>query len=64
MDEAIEFPMPGLDERKQLIKLYLDKYILNPVDDSAATAGAVTRLIRGRKLRADPIKVSAMCRLA
>ena len=27
MDESLEFPLPGKDERKQILKLYLDSYI-------------------------------------
>jgi ATPase family AAA domain-containing protein 3A/B len=27
MDEAIEFPLPGVDERRQILKMYLDSYI-------------------------------------
>ena len=27
MDEAIEFPLPGVTERRQILKMYLDSYI-------------------------------------
>ena len=27
MDEAIEFPLPGMTERRQILKMYLDSYI-------------------------------------
>ena len=30
IDEMVEFILPGLDERKRLVRLYFDKYILEP----------------------------------
>eukprot|EP00899_Mesostigma_viride_P002940 jgi/Mesvir1/12647/Mv02202-RA.2 len=33
MDEAIEFPLPGKEERLNLLHLYLDKYIVHPQED-------------------------------
>lgn len=65
MDEALEFGLPGLEERKKLLGLYLDKYIVkagtaegeagagrasNPVDSAQA-------LLRGRKVGADKIEI-------
>lgn len=30
IDEMVEFNMPGVDERRKMIVLYIDKYLLNP----------------------------------
>jgi ATP-dependent 26S proteasome regulatory subunit len=27
MDEALEFPLPGLEERRRILQIYLDSYI-------------------------------------
>jgi ATPase family AAA domain-containing protein 3A/B len=34
VDEALEFPLPGQQEREKLIRLYLDKYIVKAGEDS------------------------------
>ena len=30
VDQALEFPLPGLDERVTILAVYLDSYILSP----------------------------------
>lgn len=40
IDEVLEFPLPGEDERFDLLKLYLDKYIAQA---GARKAGILTR---------------------
>jgi ATPase family AAA domain-containing protein 3A/B len=30
VDEMVEFDMPGIDERRKMIAMYVDKYLLNP----------------------------------
>jgi len=32
-DEAVEFTLPGVAERREMLKLYVDKYIANPDQD-------------------------------
>eukprot|EP00898_Chlorokybus_atmophyticus_P000672 jgi/Chlat1/1605/Chrsp125S01866 len=34
VDEALEFPLPGPEERHKILKLYLDKYIVNAGKES------------------------------
>ena len=53
MDEALEFPLPGQQERAQLLRLYFAKYITQPAGadadaDVAARQGLLTRLFRAR----------------
>ena len=33
LDEIVEFQLPGLDERERLVRLYFDKYVLEPAMD-------------------------------
>lgn len=30
LDEMVEFTLPGLDERERLLRLYFDKFVLEP----------------------------------
>lgn len=62
MDEAIEFPLPGPRERKELLKLYVSKYITSPETDEDAqrNAGFWRSLARGRKLSPDRIQVKGL----
>lgn len=30
LDEMVEFSLPGLDERERLMRLYFDKFVLQP----------------------------------
>jgi len=64
MDEVVEFPVPGVEERLRLFKLYLKKYILAAGTDEGG-AGAERRqglgytlkyFLSGRKVQVDPIK--------
>ena len=53
MDEALEFPLPGQQERAELLKLYFKQYIEQPAGadadaDVAARRGLLTRLFRSR----------------
>lgn len=38
MDEALEFPLPGLEERSRILAIYLDSYILQ----AGSAAGVCT----------------------
>ena len=62
VDEALEFPLPGAAERRELLNLYVAQYILGQGAGyggaSGPSAGTFTRLVRGRKLVADPIAVA------
>lgn len=49
LDEMVEFDLPGLDERERLIRLYFDKFVLQP-----ATEGH-------RRLKVDQFDYSALC---
>ncbi|XP_058730357.1 uncharacterized protein LOC131602291 [Vicia villosa] len=44
IDEVLEFPLPGEDERYKLLKLYLDKYIAQA---GARKPGLVQRFLKG-----------------
>lgn len=35
LDEMVEFTLPGLDERERLVRLYFDKFILQPAAEGA-----------------------------
>ncbi|EDW34424.1 GL22252 [Drosophila persimilis] len=35
LDEMVEFTLPGLDERERLLRLYFDKYVLQPAASGA-----------------------------
>lgn len=35
LDEMVEFTMPGLEERERLLRLYFDKYVLQPAAEGA-----------------------------
>jgi len=39
VDEALLFPLPGKLERKQILKLYLDRYIAHAADSQGQAAG-------------------------
>nr|CAB3224064.1 ATPase family AAA domain-containing protein 3-like [Phallusia mammillata] len=34
LDEMVEFGLPGIDERERLVRLYFDKYVLEPALDT------------------------------
>lgn len=65
MDEAIEFPLPGADEREQLLKLYFEKYVERSAEDAAGAdaKSMVSRFLatlRGRRADADAIRVDGV----
>lgn len=51
LDEVIEFALPGLEERERLVRLYFDKYVLQP------TLGEG----RGRKLSIEEMDYQVLC---
>lgn len=63
MDEAIEFPLPGVDERRQILKMYLDSYIARAgtseggAGSGASEKGWLRRMLMGQKASADVIKI-------
>ncbi|XP_031248515.1 ATPase family AAA domain-containing protein 3-B-like [Pistacia vera] len=46
IDEALEFPLPGQDERFKLLKLYLDKYIAQA---GSRKSGVFQKLFKGEQ---------------
>ena len=68
MDEIVEFPIPGIEERLRLYNLYLNKYIIAAGTDEGG-AGAERRhglaysakyFFSGRKVQVDPIAVQGV----
>ena len=51
LDEVVEFALPGLEERERLVRLYFDKYVLQP------TLGEG----RGRKLSIEEMDYQLLC---
>jgi len=51
LDEVVEFALPGLAERERLVRLYFDKYVLQP-----ATEGS-----RGRRLKIEDMDYGELC---
>lgn len=35
LDEMVEFKLPGLEERERLVRLYFDKFVLQPAAEGA-----------------------------
>lgn len=35
LDEMVEFSLPGLEERERLVRLYFDKFVLQPATEGA-----------------------------
>lgn len=56
MDEALEFPLPTVHERKAIIALYLEQYI----SQASATVGGfrdrISAMFRGQKTSSDRIR--------
>ncbi|KAK8587086.1 hypothetical protein V6N12_021600 [Hibiscus sabdariffa] len=50
IDEVIEFPLPGEEERFQLLKLYLNKYLGGESDDVIREAAKMTEGFSGREI--------------
>ena len=48
VDEAIEFPLPGEDERLRLLKLYIRKYIEMVGGESLGMWESIRKMLRGR----------------
>lgn len=38
LDEMVEFALPGLDERERLVRLYFDKFVLQPAAEGKRLA--------------------------
>eukprot|EP00884_Botryococcus_braunii_P008534 jgi/Botrbrau1/17682/Bobra.0166s0106.1 len=65
MDEALEFPLPGPEERRRILDIYLDRYIAKAgTSEGGAGAGAekgvvarLRALLGGRKAASDRIKM-------
>ncbi|KAA6424075.1 MAG: ATPase family AAA domain-containing 3-B-like [Trebouxia sp. A1-2] len=65
MDEALEFGLPGLSERQQILSLYLDQYIFKAgtVEGGAGAASSrglwqrFSSMLRGRSSSPDQIQV-------
>lgn len=51
LDEVVEFALPGLEERERLVRLYFDKYVLQPVLEGG----------RGRKLSIEDMDYQVLC---
>ena len=51
LDEVVEFALPGLEERQRLVRLYFDKYVLQPVLEGG----------RGRKLSIEDMDYQVLC---
>jgi len=51
LDEVVEFALPGLEERDRLVRLYFDKYVLQP----ALGQG------KGRKLKIEEMDFGELC---
>merc|ERR1719369_1579461 len=51
LDEVVEFALPGLEERERLVRLYFDKYVLQP----ALGEG------KGRKLKIEEMDYGELC---
>lgn len=54
LDEMVEFALPGDEERQRLVRLYFDKYVLEP-----ATGGGAAG--KGRKLKVEEMEYGALC---
>eukprot|EP00092_Neocalanus_flemingeri_P010276 GFUD01011072.1.p1 GENE.GFUD01011072.1~~GFUD01011072.1.p1 ORF type:complete len:623 (+),score=219.30 GFUD01011072.1:108-1976(+) len=51
LDEVVEFALPGIEERERLVRLYFDKYVLQP----ALGEG------KGRKLKIEEMDFGVLC---
>ena len=65
MDEALEFGLPQEEERKQILSLYLDRYIAKAGTAEAgggdsSAAGRFSSLARGRKATTESIEVKGI----
>ena len=69
MDEALEFGLPQEEERKQILSLYLDRYIAKAGtseggagsgQEGTSILGKFNALLKGRKAIAEPIAVKGI----
>jgi len=51
LDEVVEFALPGKDERERLVRLYFDKYVLQPAVEGS----------RGRRLKIEDMDYQELC---
>jgi len=51
LDEMIEFALPGNEERERLVRLYFDKYVLQPAVEGG----------KGRKLKVEDMDYGVLC---
>ena len=51
LDEMVEFPLPGDDERERLVRLYFEKYVLQPAAEGA----------RGRRISVEEMDYGKLC---
>jgi len=51
LDEVVEFALPGKDERERLVRLYFDKYVLQPAVEGS----------RGRRLKIEEMDYQELC---
>ncbi|KAK6639865.1 hypothetical protein RUM43_008140 [Polyplax serrata] len=49
LDEMVEFSLPGIEERERLVRLYFDKFVLQPAAEGA------------RRLKVEQFDYSALC---
>lgn len=64
VDEALMFSLPGVEQRKQILGVYLKKYIINAgMDNSSFSVKLRRRLFAsasGRKAATDKIRVQGI----
>ena len=51
LDEMVEFPLPGDDERERLVRLYFERYVLQPAMEGA----------RGRRITVEECDYGKLC---
>ncbi|CAG0912610.1 unnamed protein product [Notodromas monacha] len=54
LDEMVEFSLPGRDERERLVRLYFDKFILQPATGGGGSSAK-------RRLKIDQFDYGALC---
>jgi len=64
IDEALYFPLPGVQERKQILEVYLDKYLVQSVEYTDSLSARIRRsifaLIGSRRSGVDRIRVQGI----
>ena len=51
LDEMVEFPLPGEEERDRLVRLYFEKYVLQPAIEGGG----------GRRIKVEEMDYSQLC---